>query len=188
EEQDKEEPLTSDEEKGVDSDLDEGEDDSVIGSEDACWGDKDLAWKMVGLAVAHGKDPQDPDWFPYTMKKKTNKQTSYSTGSQGSQELLLNIECFLEGQGLLKELNVEELFDALDQTTQALLLHCEHLHQFIDHDVAQIGAQLSAQCFANSDTSKSSETAADDSNIEVTEAIPKDDDVSSAIAATLQTN
>ncbi|KAG6829558.1 hypothetical protein H0H87_010910, partial [Tephrocybe sp. NHM501043] len=55
---------------------------------------------------------------------------------QGSQELLLDIECFLEGQGPLKELDIEELFAALDQaclletlhldiafqTTQALLL------------------------------------------------------------------
>ncbi|KAG6825069.1 hypothetical protein H0H87_010429 [Tephrocybe sp. NHM501043] len=58
----------------------------------------------------------------------------------------------------------------------------------MDHDVAQTGTQLSALCFANSNTSKSNETAADDSNVEVTEAIPKDDNVSSAIAATLQIN
>ncbi|KAG6853898.1 hypothetical protein H0H87_008194, partial [Tephrocybe sp. NHM501043] len=119
-----------------------------------------------------------------------------------SLELLLNIECFLKGQGLLKELNVEELFAALDQAclletlhldiafqmTQALLLHCECLCQFMDCDIAQIGTQLSALCFANSDTSKSSETVADDSNVDTPEAVPKDDDVSSTIAATLKMN
>ncbi|KAG6825772.1 hypothetical protein H0H87_008759 [Tephrocybe sp. NHM501043] len=106
------------------------------------------------------------------------------------------------GQGPLKELDVEELFAALDQaclletlhlniafqTTQALLLCCECLCQFMDHDVAQTGTQLSALCFVNSDTSKSSETAADDSDVDTPEAIPKDDNVSSAIAATLQMN
>ncbi|KAG6842664.1 hypothetical protein H0H87_011318 [Tephrocybe sp. NHM501043] len=55
----------------------------------------------------------------------------------------------------------------------------------MDCDVTQTGTQLSALRFVNSNTSKSSETAADDSNVETSEAIPKDDDVSSAIAATL---
>ncbi|KAG6814850.1 hypothetical protein H0H87_007036, partial [Tephrocybe sp. NHM501043] len=132
--------------------------------------------------------------------------------------------CFLEGQGPLKELNVEELFAALDQaclletlhlniafqTTQALLLNCECLFQFMDCDVSQTGTQLSALCFVNSDTSKSSkvhspfslfsappllsnfsQTVADDSNIaniDTPEAVPKDDNVSSTIAATLQIN
>ncbi|KAG6814642.1 hypothetical protein H0H87_008296 [Tephrocybe sp. NHM501043] len=58
----------------------------------------------------------------------------------------------------------------------------------MDHDVAQTGTQLSAICFVNSNTSKSSETAADDSNVGTLEAIPKDDNMSSAIAATLQMN
>ncbi|KAG6855172.1 hypothetical protein H0H87_007321 [Tephrocybe sp. NHM501043] len=58
----------------------------------------------------------------------------------------------------------------------------------MDCDVAQTGTQLSALCFVNSDTSKSSKTAADDSDIETPEAIPKDDNVSSAIAATFQLN
>ncbi|KAG6843422.1 hypothetical protein H0H87_004724 [Tephrocybe sp. NHM501043] len=126
-----------------------------------------------------------------------------SLSSQGSQELLLDIEHFLEGQGLLKELNVEELFAAMDQaclletlylniafqTTQALLLHCECLCQFMDHGVAQTGTQLSFLCFVNSDTSKSSKmTAIDDSNVNAPEAMPKDDNVSSTIAATLQMN
>ncbi|KAG6842649.1 hypothetical protein H0H87_011361, partial [Tephrocybe sp. NHM501043] len=110
-----------------------------------------------------------------------------------------DIEHFFEGQGLLKELNVEELFAALDQaclleilclniafkTTQTLLLYCKHLYQFMDCDVAQTGTQLSALHFVNLDTTKSSKTAADDSNIESPEAIPKNDNVSSAIAATL---
>ncbi|KAG6821954.1 hypothetical protein H0H87_004803, partial [Tephrocybe sp. NHM501043] len=79
----------------------------------------------------------------------------------GSRELLLDIEHFLEGQRLLKELDVEELFVALDQAclletfclniafqiTQALLLHCEHICQFMDYGVAQTGTQLSALCF-----------------------------------------
>ncbi|KAG6815505.1 hypothetical protein H0H87_001116 [Tephrocybe sp. NHM501043] len=73
-------------------------------------------------------------------------------------ELLLDIECFLEGQELLKELDVEELFATLDKAclletlhldiafwiTQALLLCCEHLFQFMDHDIAQTSTQLPA--------------------------------------------
>ncbi|KAG6826578.1 hypothetical protein H0H87_006919 [Tephrocybe sp. NHM501043] len=99
-------------------------------------------------------------------------------------------------------LSFEELFAALDQAclletlclniafqmTQALLLHYEYLYQFMDCDVAQTGTQLSALHFVNSDTSKSSETAANNSNFDTSEAIPKDDNVSSVITATLQLN
>ncbi|KAG6851882.1 hypothetical protein H0H87_011901, partial [Tephrocybe sp. NHM501043] len=106
---------------------------------------------------------------------------SYSTGLQGSQELLLDIEHFLEGQGLLKELDVEELFAALDQ---ACLLETFHL----DIAFQMTQALLLSLCFVNSNTSKSSKTAANDSDVETPEAIPKDDDVSSAIATTLQFN
>ncbi|KAG6830104.1 hypothetical protein H0H87_009127, partial [Tephrocybe sp. NHM501043] len=123
-------------------------------------------------------------------------------GIPGSQELLLNIEHLLEGQGLFKKLKIEELFAALDQaclleilhldiafqTIQALLLCHKCLCQFMDHDVAQTGTQLSALYFSDSYLSKSSKTAADDSNVEVTEATPKDNNVSSAITATLKEN
>ncbi|KAG6855587.1 hypothetical protein H0H87_000518 [Tephrocybe sp. NHM501043] len=92
-----------------------------------------------------------------------------------------------EGQGPLKELEIEELFSTLDQAclletlhldiafqmTQTLLHHHKCLCQFMDHDVANTGTQLSALCFYNSDLSKSSETAANDSDIEVTKATPQ---------------
>ncbi|KAG6840258.1 hypothetical protein H0H87_012273 [Tephrocybe sp. NHM501043] len=89
--------------------------------------------------------------LPVLKKLKIGSSlTSYSADSQGSQELLLNIKHFLDGQGLLKELDVEELFAVLDQaclletlhlniafqTTQTHLLCCEHLFHFMDHDVA----------------------------------------------------
>ncbi|KAG6807388.1 hypothetical protein H0H87_011317 [Tephrocybe sp. NHM501043] len=79
--------------------------------------------------------------LPVLKKLKIGSSlASYSADLQGSQELLLDIEGFLEAQGLLKELDVEELFAALDwaclletlcldiafQMTQALLCH-EHL-------------------------------------------------------------
>ncbi|KAG6851920.1 hypothetical protein H0H87_011675 [Tephrocybe sp. NHM501043] len=141
--------------------------------------------------------------LPVLKKLKIGSSlASYSAGLQGSQELLLDIEHFLEGQELLKELDIEELFAALDQacllqtlcldiafqTPQALLVCCECLYQFMDCDIAQTGTQLSALRFANFDTSKSSQTAADDSDVDTPEAIPKNDNVSSAIAATLQLN
>ncbi|KAG6843435.1 hypothetical protein H0H87_004647, partial [Tephrocybe sp. NHM501043] len=124
---------------------------------------------------------------------------SYSAGSYVSHELLLDIKHFLEGHGPLKELDVEELFSSLNQiclletlhlniafqTTQALLLYHEHLYQFINHDVTH-GTQLSALHFSDPDLSQASETAANDSDVEVTEAFPKDNDISSAIAATLK--
>ncbi|KAG6842910.1 hypothetical protein H0H87_009375 [Tephrocybe sp. NHM501043] len=54
--------------------------------------------------------------LPVLKKLKIGSSLApYSADSQGSQELLLDIECFLEGQGPLKELDVEELFAALDQ-------------------------------------------------------------------------
>ncbi|KAG6843665.1 hypothetical protein H0H87_001846, partial [Tephrocybe sp. NHM501043] len=104
------------------------------------------------------------------------------------------------GQGVIKELDIEELFSTLDhacllealhldiafQMTQALLHHHKCLCQFIGHDVSNIGTQLYALHFSNFDLSKSSETTANDSDIEVTKATPKDDNVPSAIAATLK--
>ncbi|KAG6824755.1 hypothetical protein H0H87_011169, partial [Tephrocybe sp. NHM501043] len=100
--------------------------------------------------------------LPVLKKLKIGSSlASYCASLQGSRELLLDIEHFLEGQRLLKELDVEELFVALDQAclletfclniafqiTQALLLHCEHICQFMDYGVAQTGTQLSALCF-----------------------------------------
>ncbi|KAG6843954.1 hypothetical protein H0H87_011448 [Tephrocybe sp. NHM501043] len=141
--------------------------------------------------------------LPVLKKLKIGSSlASYLAGSQDSPELLLDIKHFLEGQGLLKELDIEELFAALDQaclletlhldiafqTAQALLVYCECLCEFMDCNVAQTGTQLSALHFVNSNTSKSSKTSANDSNIDTPKAIPKDDDVSSAIAATLQLN
>ncbi|KAG6840274.1 hypothetical protein H0H87_012264 [Tephrocybe sp. NHM501043] len=54
--------------------------------------------------------------LPVLKKLKIGSSlASYLAGSQGSQELFLDIEHFFEGQGPLKELDVEELFAALDQ-------------------------------------------------------------------------
>ncbi|KAG6815208.1 hypothetical protein H0H87_003993 [Tephrocybe sp. NHM501043] len=152
------------------------------------------SWCVLGDSISKILKDWEAAWEKERLKEKELEHCAAQTSKEklsGSQELLLDIECFLEGQGLLKELDVEKLFAALDQAylLETLCLDIAfQTTQFMDCNIAQTGTQLSALHFVNSDTSKSSETAADDSDVDTPEAIPKNDDVSSAITATLQLN
>ncbi|KAG6827216.1 hypothetical protein H0H87_005287, partial [Tephrocybe sp. NHM501043] len=122
-------------------------------------------------------------------------QQCVSQSSTSNIEMLPALPSFKKHKALmppgpLKELDVKELFATLDQAclletlcldiafqmTQALLFYHKCHCQFIDCNVAQTGTQLSALHFSDSDLCKSSKTAADDSDVEVTEAILKDND------------